>query len=93
MQQVDIGCQQPQTCNSNSQPFAVSTTEAASIWMDFHRPDQICDSIGNAQNSKYVIYREIDKLLSLTKIIVPIRTHLELLFLVNTVAICFWKEI
>lgn len=93
MQQVDIGRGQPQTCNSNSQPFAVPTTEAESIWMDFYRPDQICGSIGNAQNTKYVIYCEIDKLLSLIKIIVPIRTHLELLFLVNTVAICFWKEI
>ena len=56
MQQVDIGRQQPQTCNSNSQPFAVSTTEAASIRMDSHRPDQICGSIGNAQNTNSHTY-------------------------------------
>ena len=93
MQHIDIGHQQPQICNSNSQPFAVPTTDAASTWIDYHRPDHICGSMTDVQNPKYVIYPEIDKLISLTRIIVPIRTHLELLILVNTVAICFWKEI
>ena len=60
MQHIDIGRQQPQICNSNSQPFAVPTTDAASTWMDFYRPDQICGSITDVQNSKYVIYREYE---------------------------------
>lgn len=56
MQDINIGRQQPQICNSNSKPFAVPTTDAASTWMDFYRPDQIRGSITDVQDSNSHTY-------------------------------------
>jgi hypothetical protein len=52
IQQVDTHSQPPLTYQPTSQPFTVTTTEAANTWMGFQSSDQFYNSTGDGLNTE-----------------------------------------